>query len=60
MELKQIIMILPQGVSVTHSDQSNSAVFHVGVEVTFDINADGAKGQLALKGARRHGRPAGV
>ena len=40
-ESQNVVVILPQGRSVTHSDQRNIALFHVGVEVSFNVNGDG-------------------
>ena len=34
-------MVLPESVSVADSDQGDALLFHVGVQVTLDIDADG-------------------
>lgn len=33
-------MILPESVSMTHSDQGDALLFHVGVQKTLDIDTD--------------------
>jgi hypothetical protein len=39
-KLQKMIMILPESVSVGHSDQGNSYLFHISVQVTFYVNRD--------------------
>ena len=40
LELEKIVMILPESVSMTHSDQSDVLLFHVGVEMALDVDTD--------------------
>ena len=42
LELEEIVMVLPEGVSVTHSDKGDSNLLHVSVQVSLDVDAHSA------------------
>ena len=47
--LKKIVMILPESVSVTHRDQGDVLLFHVGVEMALNVD-DNCTGALVKNG----------
>lgn len=42
-ELEEVVMVLPEGLSVTDGDERNALLLHVGVQMAFDIDGDCAR-----------------
>lgn len=41
-ELEEVVVVLPEGLSVTDRDERDALLLHVSVQVAFDIDGDGA------------------
>lgn len=40
LELEQVVMVLPESITMAHSDQSHTLALHVGVEMSFNIDGN--------------------
>jgi len=52
LELEKVVMVLPESLTMTDSNQSDTLTLHIRVEMTFDINRD-SRGTLIKDGILR-------